>query len=195
MRIRTTNETARRIWRSTATLALLLPALLAAGGCAQLLIPDYGMAARHRHARRMAAPPPLPVGRWDNVMRLERFATIDVLTADGAANVGPLVAADAKTVTVLIDGSPVQLAKADVIRVDLVALPGSVTGAVARRAARGALLGAGAVALVTGVIGGPAWPPPGVAVRAGVAAGGLAGGQAAIAERQGRILYVQCAGC
>ena len=103
---------------------------------------------------------PLPIGRWDNVMRLPHGSIIDVLTPDGTPNVGPIQSATGSAVTIQVDGHDVEIDRVNVIRVDLVDLPGSEVQAAARTGARGALLGAGAMALVGFVIGGSAWPPP-----------------------------------
>lgn len=168
---------------------VILPLALLTTGCSELLYPGLRRPMVSPYPRRIAAPP-LPVGRWDNVMRLPQTSTIDVLTADGVPTVGAIAGATAQTVTLRLEGGEVTIARAEIVRVDLVDLPGSETGAVVRRAARGAVLGAAAVTVVGAVIGGPAWPPPGVLVRAGIAGGAAAGGQAAIASRQGRILYL-----
>jgi hypothetical protein len=132
----------------------------------------------------------VPTGRWDNVMRLPRTSTIDVLTKDGAATVGLIMSSDVQTVHLHANGAEVAIARADIIRVDLVNLAGSDSRAVVRKAARGALLGAGAVALVTGVIGSQSWPPPGQAMRAGIAMGAVGAGQAELTRRAGRLLYL-----
>ena len=60
----------------------------------------------------------------------------------------------------LIDGIEEQIARADVLRVDLLDLPGSEAKAVGRGAVRGAVVGLGAAALLAGVIGAEACPPP-----------------------------------
>lgn len=145
------------------------------------------------HPSFVQRPPhvePVPSGRWDNVMRLPHGSTIDVLTADGVANVGPILGADIDSVRVAMDGVERRIERRHVVRVDLVDLAGSESGAVARKAARGALLGAGLAALVSGVIGGEAWPPPGPLLRGGAAIGGVSGGQAELMRRVGRVIYV-----
>jgi hypothetical protein len=145
----------------------------------------------------VARPPVMPVdtsaaarGRWDQVMRLPAGAVIDVLTRDSSAYVGQLRGTDGLTVRVMVNGIEEQIARGDVLRVDLVDLPGSEVGAVAKRATAGALLGLGAAALIGGVIGGEAWPPPGALLRGGAAIGGVAGGEAALVARQGRLVYL-----
>ena len=173
----------------------LLFAAAATSGCAQLLSP-YGYGRGYR-PYPVARPPVMPVdttaaarGRWDQVMRLPAGAVIDVLTLDSSAYVGQLRGADGHTVRVMVNGIEEQIARGDVLRVDLVDLPGSEVGAVAKRATAGALLGLGAAALIGGVIGGEAWPPPGALLRGGAAIGGVAGGEAALVARQGRLVYL-----
>ena len=164
-------------------------------GCAQMLTP-YGYGPGYR-PYPLARPPVLPVdqsaaarGRWDQVMRLPAASTIDVLTVDGATHIGQLTGSDSYSVRLLVGGIEQQVTRAEVLRVDLVDLPGSEVGAVAKRAATGAALGLGAAALIAGVIGGPSWPPPGAMLRGGAAIGGVAGGEAALAARQGRLIYL-----
>lgn len=172
-------------------LCVVVAAALVASGCAPFMYPpgQYGYTPPSR-ARAAYAPEPPPYERWDNVMRLPHAAMIDVLTRDGAANVGAFVGADIRSVRIIAGSQEREIDRAEVVRVDLVALPGSGVRAVARGAAGGALLGAGAMALFSGVIGGGLWPPPGVLLRAGAAGGGLAGGSAAAANRQPRLIYL-----
>ena len=175
-------------------LIVIAAAALLATGCAPLMYPGaqpgpYGYTPSSR-ARAAYAPEPPPYERWDNVMRLPHGAVIDVLTRDGAANVGPFAGADIRRVRLLGDRQEREIDRAEVVRVDLVSLPGSGIRAVARGAAGGALLGAGAAALFAGVIGGELWPPPGVLLRSGAAIGGLAGGSAVAANRQSRLIYL-----
>ena len=175
-------------------LSMIVAAALLASGCAPFLYPGaqpgpYGSAPPSR-SRAAYAPEPPPYERWDNVMRLPHGAIIDVLTSDGAANVGPFAGADIRSVRLLGDKQAREIDRAEVVRVDLVSLPGSGIRAVARGAAGGALIGAGAAALFSGVIGGELWPPPGVLLRGGAAVGGLAGGSAVAANRQSRLIYL-----
>lgn len=131
-----------------------------------------------------------PTGRWDNVMRLPQGSTVDVLTTNGAANVGTFLAADIDSIHLAVNGAQLRITRADVVRIDLVDLAGSEVEAVTRKAARGALLGVGVAAIVAGVIGGEAWPPPGQALRAGAAIGGVSAGQAELWRREGRAIYL-----
>ena len=173
----------------------LIVIAVASSGCAQLLSP-YGYGPTYR-PYPIARPPVLPVdesaaarGRWDQVMRLPNAATIDVLTVDGAAYIGRLTGADGRALRLIVNGIEEEVPRADVLRLDLVDLPGSEVGAMAKRAAVGAALGVGAAALVAGVIGGPAWPPPGALLRGGAAIGGVGAGEAALAARRGRVVYL-----
>jgi hypothetical protein len=170
-------------------LAIVSVTLLSAG-CSPMLYSGYTRPPVTAPFGPPAAMGPLPIGRWDNVMRLPHGSTIDVLTPDGTPNVGLIQMATATTVTVQVDGHDVEIDRVRIIRVDLVDLPGSEAQAVARSGARGALLGAGAMALVGFVIGGSAWPPPGALIRAGVAGGAVSGVQSSLTNRQGRMIYL-----
>jgi hypothetical protein len=182
-------------WRPLLTGLVLVAVSALTTGCAPMLSP-YGAAHRHPGMVRpyaLAAPvdPELAArGRWDNVMRLPRGAVIDVLTMDGAAHIGALESVGSTTVRVLAREGAHEISRADVVRVDLVDLPGHEGGAVAKQAGIGAALGLGAAALISGVIGGQAWPPPGVLLRGGAAIGGVTGGAAAIAARSPRLVYL-----
>jgi hypothetical protein len=173
---------------------LLSGVAMLSAGCAPLLHSPFAGAPGIRApfaggpAAMAPAPGALPFGRWDNVMRVSRMSVLDVLVTDGDAYVGQILSADGREVTLLVDGSQVTIARADVVRVDLVRVAGAVSGP--RRVARGALLGAGAAVLFGAVVGGEAWPPPGALVRGGAAIGGFTGAQAATLDRHGQILYI-----
>ena len=182
-------------WRPLVTVLVLVPAAAMTTGCAHMVSP-YGPAYRPHGVARpyaLAAPvdPELAArGRWDNVMRLPRGTVIDVLTMDGAAYVGALDSVDGATVRVLVRGGDHEIARANVMRIDLVDLPGSEVRAVARQTGIGAAVGLGAAALISGVIGGSAWPPPGALLRTGAAIGGVAGAGAAMTARSQRAVYL-----
>jgi hypothetical protein len=173
----------------------LVFAAAASSACAPFLAP-YG----HRYPGSFhgSLTPPAPVvidpdamarGRWDRVMRLPPGSSVDVLTMKGGL-FGTFTHADGYTIQMTIDGIEERIARADVLRVDLLDLPGSEARAVGRRALRGAVVNLGAAALLAGVIGGEAWPPPGVLLRGGAAVGGVAGGKAALIERGPRLIYL-----
>jgi hypothetical protein len=129
-------------------------------------------------------------GRWDSVMRLPPGAVIDVLTVDGRAHVGAFAGADGYRVNVLANGIEEQVPRAEIVRVDLVDLPGSEVAAAARRGVTGAALGVGVAALISGAIGGALWPPPGAMLRSGAAIGGAAGVESSLSARQKRVIYL-----
>lgn len=174
---------------------LIVPALLTTG-CASLLNPAldpygaYGRPLRSPYAMRPAVLAPLPVGRWDNVMRLPLNSTIDVVTTDGVPHVGLIEGTDAQTVVLREAGQEARIARANIVRIDLVDLAGSDNAAVAAGAAKGALIGAGAAALVGAVVGGPAWPPRGPFLRGAIALGAIAGGGQAMEQRRQRMIYL-----
>jgi hypothetical protein len=160
-------------------------------GCSPLMYSGpYGRVLPPHYGQRPPQVEAVPVGRWDNVMRLPRASTIDVLTTDGAASIGLVAGADAQSIRLVMERVEVRIARADIVRIDLVDLAGSETAAVARKAARGALVGVGVVGVLTGVLGGELWPPPARAVRAGVALGAVGAGQAEMLRRSPRLIYL-----
>ena len=117
--------------------------LTAAGtsGCARMLVPLTLMAIYNEGKgpiRESSVPidPYVGVrGRWDEVMRLPAKSVVDVLTMEGTAHVGLLTRADARAVRILINGVDEQIARADVLRLDVLYFPGPEAGAIVRRAA------------------------------------------------------------
>lgn len=177
--------------RTTTLVGLLLFGSLATG-CAPYYAPNAGRAGYpvRSMSATPAADPYSSRGRWDNVMRLPAGASIEVLTWYSGARAGRIASADGASIRILIDGAEEEIFRRDVVRVDLVDLPGSEAGAVARRAAGGALIGMGGATIVSAVIGGAAWPPPAVSLRAGAALGALAASQAELINRRGRMIYL-----
>ena len=174
---------------------MLLFAAAAGSGCSAVFGPYAGGYGAYPVRHRVPVVPHVDPeaaarGRWDNVMRLPRGATIDVLTADGAGYTGQFAGVNAYSVFVRVNGIEELVRRADVLRVDLVDLPGNEVAAVAKRSAAGALLGLGAMALTGAVIGGSAWPPPGAMLRAGAAVGGVAGAEVELSRRRGRLVYL-----
>lgn len=168
---------------------LLVTATVLATGCSAVMHP--GSYRSGYYGRRVApVADSAPVGRWDLVMRLAAGTTIDVLTRSGHAHVGGFAGADETEVRLTIAGAETFVLRTDIVRIDLVDLPGSTTGAVAKRAGLGALLGTAASVVIAGVIGSDAWPPPGAMLRAGAAAGAVTGGEAALIERRQRVIYL-----
>jgi hypothetical protein len=159
-------------------------------GCSPLLQRGLYGTARPSIMAPAPLPPALPIGRWDSVMRLPRGSVVDVLARNGDAFVGSVSGVDGFAVRMIVQSVETEIRRADVLRVDLIDLPGSEVREVARGAGLGAALGLGAAAVIAGVIGGSAWPPPGALLRGGAAVGGLAGGQAALTARQGGLIYL-----
>jgi hypothetical protein len=99
-------------------------------------------------ARFIAAP--LPVGRWDNVMMLAVGTPVQVLEMNGGLASGQVVSADSTTLRLGAASGVVEIAAADVMRIDRVE---GKANSVEREAWKGAAIGAGAVGvlgLVTG---------------------------------------------
>ena len=107
----------------------------------------------------------LPVGRWDNVMMTAVGTPLFVLMRDGGTATGEILSATIDDLRVRAASGEVDLAAADVLRVDR--LPGGSRDLV-REGARGAAYGA-AVVGVLGLIAGHV-PPPNL-----FAAGGIIG--------------------
>jgi uncharacterized protein YceK len=120
----------------------LVVVLILSSGCSALLLPGHHGSYRSPRTRAHADPYTEAVGRWDQVMRLPHAAIIDVLTRDGMARVGAFTAADEESVRVEIQGVAVRVPRLDVVRIDLVVLPGADAVAVAKGAGGGALFGA-----------------------------------------------------
>ena len=171
---------------------LLVAVAVLTTGCSTVMYPGYPGGHRPSLVSRRAgyAADSAPVGRWDNVMRLAPGSTIDVLTRNGMAHVGGFAVADETHVWLKVAGAERPVARLEIVRVDLVGLPGSTTVAVAKRAGLGALIGTAGAAVIAGVIGGQAWPPPGPLLRGGAAGGAWAGGEAELAERYPRAIYL-----
>ncbi len=169
--------------------AVLIPLALLTTGCTHLMYPGIPRPMAAGYFRPVALAQS-PLWRWDNVMRLPPSSTIDVLSTSGTASVGKFTSADAQSVTLKVKAGDLRISRAEILRIDLVDLPGSETAVVAKSAARGALLGAGVMAIVGAVLGGPSWPPPGSFLRAGAAAGAASAVQTTLANRQPRIVYL-----
>lgn len=172
-------------------LAGLVVVVILSSGCSALLLPGQHGPYRSPRARAHTDPHTAAIGRWDQVMRLPHAATIDVLTRDGMARVGAFTAADEESVRVEIQGVAVRVPRLDVVRVDLVDLPGADAVAVAKGAGGGALMGAALMGLFSAALGGEAWPPSGSALRTGALFGGLIAGESALQGRRGHPIYIK----
>jgi hypothetical protein len=112
----------------------------------------------------------LPIGRWDNVMMTAVGTPLLVLMMDGTTATGNVVAATSDSLRLRVASGEVELAAADVMRVDR--LSGGARNVV-KDGARGAAFGAGVVG-VLGLIAGH-MPPPRL-----FAAGGIVGAHQSI---------------
>jgi hypothetical protein len=109
----------------------------------------------------------LPIGRWDNVMMTAVGTPLLVLLMNGTTVTGDVVAATSDSLRLRVASGEVELAAADVMRVNR--LSGGARN-VGKDGARGAAFGAGVVG-VMGLIAGH-MPPPRL-----FAAGGIIGAQ------------------
>ena len=141
-------------------LLLIVPLMGFTAGCAYPLQPLPGAYAAQRPLYPRAPGPQfdlatLPIGRWDNVMMAAVGTPILVLMMNGTTATGEIVAATSETLRLRVASGEVDLAAADVMRVDRLA--GGPRSAV-RDGARGAAFGTGVVG-VMGLIAGH-MPPP-----------------------------------
>jgi hypothetical protein len=109
----------------------------------------------------------LPVGRWDNVMMTAVGTPLLVLLKDGTTASGDVISATSETLRLRVASGEVDLAAADVMRVDR--LSGRARSLV-KDGARGAAFGAGVVGVLGLIVGHV--PPPRL-----VAAGAIVGAE------------------
>lgn len=137
-------------------IACVFPVLVVSAACApagRLVRSTPGSPIRHAHVRPDTAS---PIGRWDNVMVLPIAAPVWVLTTDGRQTGGEFVSATSETLRIRADAGEMDLAAADVMRVDQ--LPGSAWLELAAEGGRGAARGVVFVGLLGLAVG--AMPPP-----------------------------------
>ena len=141
-------------------LLLIVPLIGLTSGC---VYPAQSLSGVYPGQRPMypRAPGPqfnlaaLPVGRWDNVMMTAVGTPLLVLMRDGAMASGNVVSATSDTLRLRVASGEVDLAAAEVMRVDR--LSGGARSVV-KDGARGAAFGVGVVA-VLGLIAGHLPPP------------------------------------
>lgn len=141
-------------------LVLLIPALALAAGCVYPTRSLPGAYGRQRPMYPRAVGPQIdlatvPIGRWDNVMMSAVGTPLMVLTKTGTTASGTVVSATSDGLRLRVASGEVDLAAAEVMRVDRLA--GGPRGVV-KDGARGAAFGAGVVG-VLGLIAGH-MPPP-----------------------------------
>jgi hypothetical protein len=143
-------------------LSIVLAAAVATSSC---VVPAYGVAGRRSHlVRPDYANVPTPVDRWDNVMMLAPGTPLKVLMADGALADGAIVSATTSTLRLRTISGEVELAAADVVRIDR-APQGA--NSLTQAGVRGAAYGAGIVGLIGLALGHA--PPPRVFLAGAIA--------------------------
>ena len=145
-----------------------------------------GIHAPHGPALQQAPP----FGRWDQVMRLAVGTTVEVVTGDGQVRAGEKVAATIDRLDIAIESLQEQIARADVVRIDVLPAPGAEAGRVAARAAGRAAMAAAGMGAVAILLGGHGGVPTGRLLGAGAVGGAVYGTQEALNERGPRVIYL-----
>jgi hypothetical protein len=141
-------------------LLLLIPVLTLAAGCVYPTRSLPGAYGRQRPMYPRAVGPQidlatLPIGRWDNVMMSAVGTPLMVLMMNGPTASGTVVSATSAALRLRVASGEVDLAAAEVMRVDrLAGGPHSVV----KDGARGAAFGAGVVGVLALIAG--HMPPP-----------------------------------
>jgi len=170
-------------------LLVLVPFLSLATGC---MYPAQSLSGPYAGQRPMyprAVGPQfnlatLPIGRWDNVMMSAVGTPLLVLMKDGGTASGTIVSATSETLRLKVASGDVDLAAAEVMRVDR--LSGGKQEAV-KNGARGAAFGAGVVG-VLGLIAGRV--PPARLFAAGAIVGAEQNIEFAGLARGASIIYL-----
>ena len=136
-------------------LLLMVPLIGLTAGCAYPVQSLPGAYAGQRPMYPRAPGPQfnlasLPIGRWDNVMMTAVGTPLLVLMMNGTTATGQVVAATNDTLRLRVASGEVDLAAADVMRVDRLA--GGTRSAV-KDGARGAAFGAGVVGVLALIAG------------------------------------------
>ena len=170
--------------------ALAIVAVIGSSGCAQMLgRPDYGPArgrpAEHDYLRTSV------VNRWDRVMSLSPDWKIEVVDRNAVTHTGRFVRVSTWSVTLFATDGEREIARDDVIRVNLLGTdPRPTKSRLATAAALGAVLYGASMSVVPTAASGKLWVPP-AQVWAGGAAIGVLQTTAQIAhDRRRRTIYV-----
>lgn len=178
--------------RPTSLPIVAVLAALSTGACAPLLHnPGFGY-PRPYAQRPAAVQQDIVTGRWDRVIALAPGATLAVMTTDGDVHVGRFVKAGLQWLSVAVDGAPRELARADVMRIDLVSAPVERGGGdeVMRGAAVGAATMGGAMMVVPFLATGDVWVPPARFWGFGAALGAIGAVQKRKLEARDRTVYL-----
>ncbi len=136
-------------------LLMLIPVLAVAAGCVYPTRSLSGTYGRQRPMHPRSVGPQIDlatfaVGRWDNVMMSAVGTPLMVLMTNGTTASGTVVSATSDALRLRVASGEVDLAAAEVMRVDR--LPGGPRGMV-KDGARGAAFGAGVLGVLGLVIG------------------------------------------
>jgi hypothetical protein len=180
-----------------AKILMVLSAALATGACAPML---GGAMAAGRYGRPMYGPPPPPayvtqpsLNRWDQVMSLRPNWVIEVLDSEGRTHNGRFIRASVKVLLFSTSTGETELARQDVVRVDLLdaqATDGDAGKDVALGAATGALAMGGGMTLIPYLLTGKVIVPPARFFVVGGAMGAVGALQRQDLDRRPRTIYV-----
>jgi hypothetical protein len=167
---------------------LLLPLIAIAGGC---VYPPPSMSGNYAGQYPMHPRPygpqvslgVLPVGRWDNVMMTAVGTPLFVLMMNGNTASGDVVSVTDETLRLHVASGEVDLAAANVMRVDRV----STRGDVVKDGARGAAYGAAVVGVLGLIVG---HVPPARIFAAGGIIGANQSVQDSLATQRAAIIYL-----
>lgn len=165
------------------------------GACAPILGAPMMGPARYAPPPKpsaVAAPAP-PFGRWDEVMSLRPNWIVEVLDSAGYTHTGRFVRASLQTLKFVTTGGEHEIARGDVIRVDLIqaeVTPGTTAKEVGLGAAVGAVGTAAATALLPFLFSGKVMLPPAPYLGLAAVAGGVTAAERGREARRPRTIYL-----
>ena len=177
---------------------MLFTVLVAAGpppACAPILSAPMMSPARYGPPPRSSAigAPPSPFGRWDEVMGLRQNWIIEVLDSEGYSHTGRFLRASLRTLKFVTSGGEYEIARQDVIRVDLIQAENGA-GANAKEVGLGAAAGAASIAASTALLpflfSGKVFLPPPQVLAVGAVAGGITAAERGREARRPRTIYL-----
>lgn len=178
-----------------AMLIALVVAAAASSSCAPMLGAPMMGTARYGPPPRASAlgGPPSPFGRWDEVMGLRQNWIIEVLDSEGYSHTGRFVRASLRTLKYVTTGGEHEIAREDVIRVDLIQAEngaGATVKEVGLGAAAGAVGTSVATALLPFLFSGKLFLPPPQVLAVGAVAGGVGAAERGREARRPRTIYL-----
>ena len=169
---------------------LVIVAVVGSSGCAQVLgAPDYGSGTgrpgEHDYLRTSV------VSRWDRVMSLSPNWKIEVVDGNAVTETGRFVRASPWSVTLLAAAGEREIARDDVIRINLVGTDDrSAKHRLAAGAAWGALVYGLSMSLIPSAGGGKLWAAPPKVWAGGAAIGVIQMTGQIASDRRRRTIYV-----